>query len=68
MENNKLGISINRCTGCGACIGKCPFNALAMSHDNGEYKNTKKVIFYADKCNGCGICVNFCRFGALFIK
>ncbi|MCB4205525.1 4Fe-4S binding protein [Deferribacterales bacterium Es71-Z0220] len=68
MVDNKLSLNISRCTGCGACIGKCPFSALAMSYNNGEFKNIKKVVFNADKCNGCGACINFCRFGALFIK
>lgn len=44
------------CTGCGACVAKCPFEAL-------ELKEGKVVL---DKsCPGCSICIQECNFGAL---
>lgn len=28
MENGKATVDSNRCTGCGVCVGKCPFGAV----------------------------------------
>lgn len=45
------------CTGCGACVSVCPYNALTLQPDElGYYRST---VDY-DKCVGCGKCIKVC--------
>ncbi len=46
-----------RCAGCGACVKKCQFGALALRDGH--------VAVDAVACMGCGVCVNTCPRGAL---
>lgn len=46
----------NKCIGCGACVGSCPFGAIEL--DDGAAKVT-------DKCTSCGACVESCPVEAL---
>ncbi|MBS4031454.1 MAG: glycyl-radical enzyme activating protein [Clostridiales bacterium] len=57
--NPEKGYAIDRCTGCGTCVGSCPEGALSMT-DNGL-----KVLTDFSKCNHCFICVSKCLFGAI---
>ena len=45
------------CTGCGACLAACKFNAIHMGQDKFGF-----VIPYVDKelCRNCGICRTIC--------
>ena len=45
-----------KCSLCGKCIEKCPFNALTMG-DSGIVVN--------DSCRACGLCVRFCPENAI---
>ncbi len=49
-----------RCTGCGACVRRCPFGALAKDGD-------LCVADYA-RCVGCGVCVSACPVEALVME
>lgn len=46
----------DKCTLCGLCIDKCPFQALTME---------KSGITVSEKCRMCGICVKLCPTQAL---
>jgi NADH:ubiquinone oxidoreductase subunit F (NADH-binding)/Pyruvate/2-oxoacid:ferredoxin oxidoreductase delta subunit len=46
------------CTGCTACLRKCPEDAIM-----GKPKTPHYII--PDKCIGCGVCVDTCRFNAV---
>lgn len=48
------------CVGCGTCVKKCQFDALAL-HDG-------HVVVDAAACMGCGICVNACPQNALTLE
>lgn len=48
----KLFFYSEKCTGCRACISKCPNNAISIS--NGKAITDRKL------CNGCGACVSAC--------
>lgn len=51
-------IDAETCTGCTACMRKCPADAIM-----GKPKTPHYII--PDKCVGCGNCIDICRFGAV---
>lgn len=53
-------ITIEKCTGCGACMKICPSNAIGIKK--------KKAILVKERCIGCGECTVICRPGAIAIK
>jgi NAD-dependent dihydropyrimidine dehydrogenase PreA subunit len=46
------------CAGCGACVGRCPFEAFSWGSGS-------SVSFDTKKCFGCGLCVTTCPSGAI---
>jgi Pyruvate/2-oxoacid:ferredoxin oxidoreductase delta subunit len=46
------------CVACGACVGRCPFEAFSWSSGS-------SVSFDTRKCFGCGLCVSTCPSGAI---
>ncbi|MFN2285453.1 MAG: ATP-binding protein [Anaerolineae bacterium] len=46
-----------RCVGCGTCVEKCQFGALALQDGH--------VVVDVAACMGCGVCVNTCSQEAL---
>ena len=42
---------LNKCINCGACIDKCPVNAIVSNEDNPSGENIYYV--YEDKCIEC---------------
>lgn len=54
-------IDVDKCTGCNACMRKCPEGAIIGT--------VKYPHFIVDsKCTGCGICFETCKFSAIFVK
>ena len=52
------------CSGCGVCVGVCPFDAIRLE------KSDDDLIMVIDdlKCKRCGLCVTSCPSGAISIK
>lgn len=61
VQDTKTGTIIIKedlCTGCGACIEKCPFDAIFLHPD-------RHVAIKCDLCGGNPQCVRFCPQGVL---
>jgi len=54
-------IDVDTCTGCVACLRKCPSNAIV-----GQPRQPHFIV--EDKCIGCGICFDVCKFVAVKLK
>ncbi len=50
-----------QCTGCGVCVGACPFDAIKIN-DEGIAEIDE------EKCTLCGACIDACPFDALEMK
>jgi len=48
-----------RCVGCGACVGVCPYGAIEM---------VEGLAVIGQGCTLCGACVDSCKFNAILIR
>ncbi len=53
-----LEIDLEKCTGCGDCVVKCPTHAV-------ELVSGKPVMVRPDVCDYCTECETFCSVGAI---
>lgn len=51
-------LQADECAGCGACVDRCPFEAIALD-------DRRMALVDEDACYGCGICRSACPTGAL---
>ncbi len=49
-----------RCKGCGACVKKCPFDALRLEDE--------VAVVDPEACMGCGVCREFCPEDAIELR
>jgi ferredoxin len=54
-------IDSNLCAGCGLCLERCQFGAIASDIIDGK----QVAIVEMDKCYGCGLCRNACATDAI---
>ncbi|MGD2185999.1 MAG: 4Fe-4S binding protein [Desulfobacterales bacterium] len=58
----------DRCTACGLCAKRCPFQAFTAEKIEPDKKDTphlsaeklKKIYFHKKECRGCGVCSTAC--------
>jgi len=58
-----------KCTGCGACAGLCPFDAIELDGVSEASRSlghrARLATVRVERCWGCGICRSGCVTGAL---
>jgi electron transfer flavoprotein alpha subunit len=72
-----IEIDAGKCTGCGLCVGACPFNAMEMAAEDaagagataaaGGARRAGRKARANDRCTLCGICAPACKFGAISV-
>ena len=67
FTNQKKVITVFRglCKGCGLCIEKCPFGALAFSKKDLGVYYSPTIEVDLKRCNACGICETICPDSAI---
>ena len=65
-EGPTARINEDLCTGCGTCVGICPYGAIRADGKNGNTLFVAKVD--PDLCQGCGLCAASCPSRAIEIS
>ena len=64
---------VERCTSCGNCVKRCPFQAFTYGDSNrarnresvGKKKERRTILFDKSLCRGCGVCSTGCPENAI---
>ena len=56
-----IAVESDRCTGCGACVGACSFDAISLSE-------TLVAELDWQRCRDCGACLSACPVGAITMR
>lgn len=59
-------IDLQRCTGCGWCVGVCPPHVLSLQAlDTAPGAPKRSTLHDAPACTGCALCALRCPFDAI---
>jgi len=58
-------IILDNCTGCGACVAVCRFEALTLEVERPDGFGQKRAIVDEQKCCDCDECLIACRYQAI---
>ncbi|MBN1126501.1 MAG: 4Fe-4S binding protein [Sedimentisphaerales bacterium] len=64
----KINLNMERCKGCGLCIGACPIDNLRMSEELNSKGYPFAEVIDKDKCTGCALCCRMCPDVAIEIE
>ena len=56
----RISLNIDRCKGCGLCVGVCPVGVLRMSDKINHKGYSCPEIIDGQRCTGCGMCYRMC--------
>lgn len=62
----RASIDGEACIGCGACVERCPFDALTLAE--GTNGDTGLSTINGEKCFGCGLCRVVCESEAIMLR
>lgn len=68
LAMSQINLNIERCKGCGLCVGVCPIGILQMSETLNSMGCRFLEITDPDKCTGCGMCCRMCPDVAIEIE
>ena len=60
-------IAAERCSGCGACVGVCPRDAITLVRGD-ETEETAAYVSHAGACGECDACLTICDRDAIRIE
>ena len=63
-----INLNIERCKGCGLCVGACPIENVRMSGELNSRGYIYAEIIDKDRCTGCALCCRMCPDVAIEIK
>jgi H+/Na+-translocating ferredoxin:NAD+ oxidoreductase subunit B len=66
-SNYTAGVDSTACIGCGACLKRCPMDAIRLER-GGAAKNGMRAVIAEERCIGCGLCLGSCSPGAISLK
>ena len=66
MAKGFVGITVERCKGCGFCVEFCPTHVLALSSAFNSKGYHPPHVVAAEKCSGCDLCGMYCPDFAIF--
>jgi heterodisulfide reductase subunit A len=66
-EISEVYVDQELCSGCGVCIGLCPYDAITRV-PTGVSNNKGTVVIDELKCKRCGACSAACPSCAIFIE
>ncbi len=58
----RIGIDIEKCIGCGACVNACPVSLYKIVNEK------TKVVGSTEKCVLCRACETACPVGAITVN
>lgn len=56
---------LENCTGCGACVAVCRFDALTLETESPDGFGEKKAVVDPQRCCDCDECLPVCRYQAI---
>ncbi len=56
----QINLNLERCKGCGLCIGACPIENLRISGSLNRHGAEFAEIIDPNRCTGCALCCRIC--------